>query len=479
MRTVFRFIGGYNMTEFFKNKCLCIILLLNLIILGYFFRYDGYAYMDTFEHLRMSWLVSLGNMPYRDFFEHHHPLLWYTFAPLMKILPHNAMLAFYVAKAVAAVCSLLTFYIFYLIFKRFLGGSNAFWYFLLCSSIFFPILYSFSFFKPESFARFFYVLGLYCFLDYAEVRKTKSLIWCGICFCVAFFFIQTIVFGILPLGLPLIVLCRKNKRCYADAAITALICMVLLGAFAAWLYFNGAWSRYIETNWLLNNFVFTKFYRQQSYAIWFWLPYYLIALVCGIYTWRKQPSFCYNTFFLLFVCSFIQHIYYPPTQPHYLIELSMLTAIVATPLLMSFMKSEKKSFLYAFFLFSAVTNLVSFFADYSKEGLKKMALVNQDENAQIFNVYFTAINVYAPQLSYYVMFNRLHSVDGTLFHSQPDYDVNDFINKHRPQYINIEPEGIYTQYPPRFSLNPKILQNDYQQILPDLYQRKDTFSADE
>ena len=117
------------MTEFFKNKCLCIILLLNLIILGYFFRYDGYAYMDTFEHLRMSWLVSLGNMPYRDFFEHHHPLLWYTFAPLMKILPHNAMLAFYVAKAVAAVCSLLTFYIFYLIFKRFLGGSNAFWYF--------------------------------------------------------------------------------------------------------------------------------------------------------------------------------------------------------------------------------------------------------------------------------------------------------------------------------------------------------------
>ena len=462
------------MTEFFKNKYLCFILFLNLIMLGYFFCYDGYAYMDTFEHLRMSRLVSLGNMPYRDFFEHHHPLLWYMFAPLMKVLPHNAMLAFYVAKALTACCSLLTFYIIYLIYKRFLGGANLFWYFVLCSSIFFPVLYSFSFCKPEAFARLFYTLGLYCFFDYAEVRKTKSLIWCGICFCIAFFFIQTIVFSILPLIVPLFVLCRKNKRCYADAAITALICMVLLGAFAAWLYFNGAWTRYIETNWLLNNFVFTKFYRQQSYAIWFWLPYYLIALVCGIYTWRKQPSFCYNTFFLLFVCSFVQHLYYPPTQPHYLIELSMLAAIIATPLLMSFMKSEKKSFLYAFFLFSAVTNLVSFFADYSKEGLKKMALVNQDENAQIFNVYFTAINVYAPQLSYYVMFNRLHSVDGTLFHSQPDYDVNDFINKHRPQYINIEPEGIYTQYPPRFSLNPKILQNDYQQILPDLYQRIDT-----
>lgn len=462
------------MIELIKNKYLCFILLLNIIILGYFFCYDGYAYMDTFEHLRMSWLVSLGNMPYRDFFEHHHPLLWYMFAPLMKVLPHNAMLVFYVAKALTVCCSLLTFYIIYLIFKRFLGGKNGFWYFLICASVFFPVLYSFSFYKPETFARLFYMLGLYCFFDYAEVRKTKSLIWCGICFCVAFFFIQTSVFSILPLAVPLAVLCYKNKRCFADVAITALMCGSILGAFAAWLYFSGVWLRYIETNWIFNNFVFTHFYRQQSYAICFWLPYYLIALLCGIITWKKQPSFYYNTFFWLFACSFVQHLYYPPTQPHYLIELSMLAAIIVTPYLILFLKSEFKPLLYTFFLFSVTINIFSLFADYSREGLKKMALVNQDENAQVFNVYFTAINVYAPQISYYVIFNRLHSIDGTLFNAQPDYDVNDLIEKYRPQYINIEPKGIYTQYPPRFSLNPKILQDDYKQILPDLYQRIDT-----
>ena len=40
--------------------------------------------VDTYEHIHASWLVSTGLVPYRDFFEHHHPLLWYVLSPLVK-----------------------------------------------------------------------------------------------------------------------------------------------------------------------------------------------------------------------------------------------------------------------------------------------------------------------------------------------------------------------------------------------------------
>ena len=31
---------------------------------------------DDIEHLRATYFVSSGDIPYRDFFDHHHPLLW-------------------------------------------------------------------------------------------------------------------------------------------------------------------------------------------------------------------------------------------------------------------------------------------------------------------------------------------------------------------------------------------------------------------
>lgn len=38
---------------------------------------------DEFEHMHASWCVTEGMVPYRDFFEHHTPWLWYLLAPLV------------------------------------------------------------------------------------------------------------------------------------------------------------------------------------------------------------------------------------------------------------------------------------------------------------------------------------------------------------------------------------------------------------
>jgi hypothetical protein len=38
---------------------------------------------DEFQHLQMAWLIAIGELPYRDFFEHHTPLYHLAIAPFL------------------------------------------------------------------------------------------------------------------------------------------------------------------------------------------------------------------------------------------------------------------------------------------------------------------------------------------------------------------------------------------------------------
>lgn len=44
---------------------------------------------DEFEHVHAGFCLALGQLPYRDFFEHHGPLTYVLSAPLMLLLPHD------------------------------------------------------------------------------------------------------------------------------------------------------------------------------------------------------------------------------------------------------------------------------------------------------------------------------------------------------------------------------------------------------
>jgi hypothetical protein len=45
---------------------------------------------DELEHVHATWLVLQGQVPFRDFFEHHHPLLWFTLAPVLGLIGESA-----------------------------------------------------------------------------------------------------------------------------------------------------------------------------------------------------------------------------------------------------------------------------------------------------------------------------------------------------------------------------------------------------
>ncbi|MBI3861927.1 MAG: glycosyltransferase family 39 protein [Planctomycetia bacterium] len=65
---------------------------------------------DEFEHLHAAFCVARGEVPYRDFFEHHAPALYYLSWPLFKVLgPHLSVL--WAARTIMFGCSLVALWL--------------------------------------------------------------------------------------------------------------------------------------------------------------------------------------------------------------------------------------------------------------------------------------------------------------------------------------------------------------------------------
>ena len=81
----------------------------------------GRSSVDETEHLHMSWLVSTGMVPYRDFFEHHNPLLWYVFAPISALF-FNSAYVLYAGHFFSLIISIFTLIYLYKIVVRYVAS---------------------------------------------------------------------------------------------------------------------------------------------------------------------------------------------------------------------------------------------------------------------------------------------------------------------------------------------------------------------
>ena len=464
-----------------ENKILFAILLFDFIGILLTLVFNSTAMADEFEHLRASYLVSLGNVPYRDFFEHHHPLLWFTFAPIIGILPHKPVMILYIAKALAFICSALTFYIIFLMFRRFWRDYKVFGYFLALVFLFYPLWYSVSIFKPDTFARLFYFCGLYFFMCYIEKQQLKSLIWCGISFCIAFLFIQTIAFSILPLCIPALYLFYKNPRFYKDVAISAILpCSIIMAALAL-LYYSGSIVNYWQENILFNQNLFHYLCNKLTSVVFYWALHIVAGFIAGFWLFKKQPSIYTNIIFLLFVSELIQHLYFPAVFPHYLVLLFIFMSMLIALVIPQIKNQIIIGYFYAFLAVSIALNFVTLGLKNNLEYMRGYKIVNQSPTYDTLHITFNFVNIYAPMQTFYTLFpHHFAWLDNYLFNRFPDYDVNSIIKNPAFVYLdylpkdNIVPVELYHE---RFILSEENLQN-YEEISHGLYRRKNAVKSE-
>ena len=130
----------------------------NAYIYGFVLKANG----DNVEHLHTSWMVWMGRVPYKDFFQHHNPLTWYLSAPLTSLFIDDFSI-----YAIFNVISMVMLYGIALYQAKILlldnGNKSAA---ILLAAIFisgYSLLWSTDY-RPDTFMFLFYYMGLLVFV---------------------------------------------------------------------------------------------------------------------------------------------------------------------------------------------------------------------------------------------------------------------------------------------------------------------------
>lgn len=224
---------------------------------------------DEFQHLQMAWLIGQGELPYRDFFEHHVPLFHALVSPLLRweILTTDAQAARAAVFAVREVGLGLSILILVLVYRIGLAVSGR-----LAALFAVALLVTNGMFirkgieiRPDQLGALLLLLSAWCGIRAGE--SARPLPWlllvplfgAGAALAAALLTTQKILFAAPGLGIAfLIVLLRKPgmARVRAGAAVTGLLA-VAAGALAvtvpvlAVFWLGGALDAFLHFNFLL------------------------------------------------------------------------------------------------------------------------------------------------------------------------------------------------------------------------------------
>jgi hypothetical protein len=206
---------------------------------------------DEVEHLHSTWYVLNGALPYVDFFEHHHSLLWYCLAPLLALTGQSAS-AIIAFRLVFFALTLATVRATYLLALE-CGGSRA------VARLAVTLLLSMTTFvyvaieiRPDVPQVFFGVLSALYVVRLFRTRATRHAVYAGMAAALSFLFLQKAIFVLA--AFPLLFLFHVIRRQLpwraglSFAVAFALTCMPFVGYLVA----TRSLDDYLVTNWFLN-----------------------------------------------------------------------------------------------------------------------------------------------------------------------------------------------------------------------------------
>lgn len=460
---------------------LWLLLAANLAEVIYGLFGSGQILTDDIEHLHASFLVFSGYIPYRDFFEHHHPLLWYILAPIIGILPHNTLLALYVGRLISLGVSCLSGWFVYQISKRFFGGKTVA---LICLNLyFFGVIMSASALyniKPDIWMRCCFWGGLYYLFSYFRYIRFRDLQICALLFCSAFLFLQSCILYFVPLFFTVAYFLFKHPQHIKDFLLASIAPLGLLLLLYTLLHHTHAWDRYFELNWPYN-LLLTKYLHAfpQTYRIAFFADLLLLALAAVYFLYRQKKFNIYNvSLLLLLIFEVWQRLFFVSTYFHYYTMMVICAALIAAPLVYKLWQSGLpfKCFFGGLCLFHLLINP---FIEHPK--LQIDAEYDRAEYCLTL-----LCGVYTKPLAYYWTYPSHEAIDDIYFQYLKDYDINELLDNYGAEHFKRQEnlEEIFNRVATTFNLNskqmeilsrhkinPQKLQN-YQEIAPNLYQRK-------
>ena len=427
---------------------LCDVLALIIV-----FCLSGVLLVDELEHLHAAYFISNGYMPFRDFFEHHHPLFLFLLAPFVKTMPQNAVLTLYTARVLMTIVSIGTFYYIYKIAQRFLGGKFCALLSILIFLSFYPTLYMFSIVKPDTLMRFFFVCGLPLIISAASLT-------------LSFLFLQTAVFLIIPLGFVAFYLLYQNPQQTKNFLYAAILPLLFIGIFTAYLYFTDSLEIYFQSCWIFN----AKFFSLLDFKLPSQLSDFIIYIIMGYIAYgysiyAKKTNFYIHIIAFLLSFSLIRNFIYPVYYPRYL-----LPSFFYTSLLIAYALKDADKIIHTYFKLALIAifciNITITFTIYSNTTSRQL-LKRIKPTDSFFNYFSNEQNIYQPRYSYYWYAPSIESVDDYLFNRQPESTVNELVKSHTFKYILYNKGAYMAKFPRPYDNTDEQFKNTYKRHVLD------------
>jgi 4-amino-4-deoxy-L-arabinose transferase-like glycosyltransferase len=318
--------GGNRLSAYESAFAILIALVIVLIIsISLNKRFDH----DEFEHIHSSWYILKGAVPYSDFYQHHHPLLWIVMAPLIALLGESAQTAVHLRFMMLAQLVMIIIVVYKLVRIHGRSREAGLWAALLLSTMVMFIEKAVEI-RPDVPQVLCGLVSVLYLLRYLERRGRRDLLIAALMSAVAFLFLQKHLFLLALIGLALLWQAARRKIPFSDIFVFAGGFLALQLLFLAGLLLTGNLEDYFITNWKLNlsqaDFFsgfgnFTRSLRQNPL---FWALGFGGALYLSI---RRKASFAVRFLALagivLVLAAFIAKI---PHRQYYMASLPFLAA---------------------------------------------------------------------------------------------------------------------------------------------------------
>ncbi len=418
-----------------------LFIVASLVIIGYGFIFSGFQVVDEFEHLHASWLVSQGKLPYRDFFEHHHPLMWYLSAPIVLAFYDNVII-FYIMRLISLIASCLTIFFVYKI-SCFISNTKSAWLAVCLSLCNIISLYNVYQFRPDNFMNLFFIMGLYFWFSHINNKQLKTLVLSFICFGVSFLFLQKIGLLLSVIIYILLWLIFSKKMKLKDTIIASIPCILLVIFSLCFFIVKGAGLEFFALNYRFNQALVYYFDRGS-----FWYGNLITStyggtLLIALYLYRKENLY-FKIISLIYIFEFLMRAFYFSPHPNYYTTLVFLNALILSLFITKYLGKYWISnavvvitlFLYQGLLFNKLIQTSERNNSYNNYKLSQYVHKNSNKDDFLMNGYDKNFNIYRLDASYYWFgLDMLIPVMEQEFGIKNIIDVNEVIVNKRPKFV--------------------------------------------
>jgi hypothetical protein len=219
---------------------------------------------DEIEHLHASWLISIGQLPYRDFLEQHHPTLWFLAAPLVARFDSVRWLVF-AARLLDGLCLVTVLWLVKRLMRRLYPELP--WQFptlLLLAS--FTFVRSTLEFRPDPLMNVAVYAGILHWIVFLQEGKFRRAAAAAVFFGLAMVMLQkaAVILALVCTSALLLVAIRLWRRERVDALARGLAILLIAGAISTSALFLAMRSLGVLDEFWFWNYSFNRFFYMQA-----------------------------------------------------------------------------------------------------------------------------------------------------------------------------------------------------------------------